>query len=75
MSTVSAPVASLSTVLWQQLGLQAGDTVRVSQGTGSVVLPARLDPTLAATAVRVPAGHTATTALGAMFGAITVDKA
>ena len=71
----AAPVASISTVLWQQLGLQAGDTVRVTQGSGSVVLPARLDPTLAATAVRVPAGHAATVALGAMFGAITVDQA
>jgi NADH-quinone oxidoreductase subunit G len=40
-----------------------------------VVLPARLDPGLAAQAVRVPAGHPDTAALGAMFGAIAVEKA
>jgi NADH-quinone oxidoreductase subunit G len=71
----AAPVASLPTALWQQLGLQAGDQVRVSQGGASVVLPARLDATLAATAVRVPAGHAHTVALGTMFGAIDVVKA
>jgi NADH-quinone oxidoreductase subunit G len=70
-----APVASLPQGLWSQLGLATGDKVRVSQGAGQAVLPAKLDPTLAATAVRVPAGHPDTAALGAMFGAITVEKA
>ena len=70
-----APVASLPQALWNQLGLTAGDTVRVSQGTAQALLPARLDPTLAATAVRVPAGHPDTATLGPMFGAITVEKA
>ena len=69
------PAASLPTALWQQLGLQSGDKVRVSQGAGSVVLPARLDATLAAGVVRVPAGHADTVALGAMFGPIDVVKA
>jgi NADH-quinone oxidoreductase subunit G len=70
----AAPVASLPAALWQQLGLQAGDKVRVSQGAGSVVLPARLDATLAAGVVRVPAGHADTVALGAAFGPIDVVK-
>ena len=39
------------------------------------VLPARLDASLAPTAVRVPAGHPDTAALGAMFGPLTVEKA
>ena len=39
------------------------------------VLAARLDKTLAPTAVRVPAGHVLTAGLGASFGAITVAKA
>jgi NADH-quinone oxidoreductase subunit G len=39
------------------------------------VLPAQLDPTLAANTVHVPAGHPHTASLGAMFGAITVEKA
>jgi NADH-quinone oxidoreductase subunit G len=69
------PVAGIPSALWQQLGLKAGDTVRVAQGEGSAVLAAREDKTLAADAVRVAAGHPATAALGAMFGTITVTKA
>jgi len=70
-----APVASLPVALWAQLGLQPGDRVRVAQGDATVVLPARPDAGLAANAVRVPAGHPDTVALGAMFGVITVAKA
>ncbi len=69
------PLASLSSALWTQLGLQPGDKVVVSQAEAVLVLPAREDATLAATAVRVPAGHPATAALGAMFGPLTVEKA
>jgi NADH-quinone oxidoreductase subunit G len=69
------PAASLPAGLWQQLGLQDGARVRVMQGEGAAVLPARLDATLAADTVRVPAGHLSTAMLGAMFGAITVEKA
>ena len=68
------PVASVPQALWDALGLTAGEMVRVSQGAAHAVLPARLDATLAATAVRVPAGHPDTAALGAMFGAVTVEK-
>jgi NADH-quinone oxidoreductase subunit G len=68
-----APVASLPSALWQRLGLHAGDLVRVSQGTASVLLPAQQDASLAVNVVRVPAGHIGTAALGAMFGAITVE--
>jgi NADH-quinone oxidoreductase subunit G len=71
----TAPVASLPKSLWDQLGLAEGAKVRVSQGEASVVLPARLDAGLAPQAVRVPAGHPDTAALGAMFGAIAIEKA
>ena len=70
-----SPVAHLSRDLWQRLGLAPGDAVRVSQGSAEAVLPAALDATLAATAVRIAAGHRATAALGAMFGPIAVEKA
>src|ERR1700761_685511 len=70
-----APQASLPEKLWADLGLAAGDKVRVSQGGADAVLVARLDKTLAPTAVRVPAGHVLTAALGASFGAISVAKA
>ncbi len=70
-----APVVGVPTALWQQLGLQAGARVRVSQNGATAVLPAREDPSLAATAVRVAAGHASTASLGAMFGAISVAAA
>ena len=70
-----APVVSLPTALWQQLGLQAGAKVKVSQGAASAVLPAREDASLATNVVRVAAGHADTATLGAMFGAISVEKA
>ncbi len=71
----AAPQASLPAALWQQLGLKSGERVRVAQGAASAVLPARLDATLAAGTVRVPAGHPDTATLGAAFGAVTVEKA
>jgi NADH-quinone oxidoreductase subunit G len=70
-----APMVGLPTSLWQQLGLQAGDSVRVSQGNAKVVLPARPDATLATRTVRVPSGQADTAMLGAMFGDIAVEKA
>jgi NADH-quinone oxidoreductase subunit G len=70
------PVAGVSSALAQRLGLGVGvgDAVRVSLGGASIVLPAVVDPTLAAGVVRVPAGHSATLALGPMFGALDVEK-
>jgi NADH-quinone oxidoreductase subunit G len=70
-----APVADLPTALWTRLGLEAGAKVRASMGAASIVLPARLDASLAPSAVRIPAGHPATAALGPMFGALSVEKA
>jgi NADH-quinone oxidoreductase subunit G len=70
-----APVVGVPAALWGQLGLGDGARVRVSQGAAQAVLPARLDATLAANAVRVSAGHADTALLGAMFGAISVERA
>ena len=67
--------AGLPTALWQQLGLQAGGRVRITQGQGSVTLVAREDTSLAEGIVRVAAGHQATASLGAMFGPLTVERA
>ncbi len=69
------PMASLPPALWQQLGLVAGDRVRIKQGEALAELPAKPDATLAANTVRVPAGHDDTAMLGAMFGTLTVEKA
>ncbi|MDO9094371.1 MAG: NADH-quinone oxidoreductase subunit NuoG [Rubrivivax sp.] len=69
------PQVGLPSALWQQLGLKAGDLVRISQGEGHATLQAREDASLADNTVRVAAGHASTAALGAMFGTVTVDKA
>ncbi len=70
-----APIVGVSSALWRRLGLQPGDSVRVTQGPASATLPAREDATLADNALRVAAGHPSTAMLGAMFGAITVERA
>ena len=69
------PVATLPADLWARLGLNKGDRVRVTQAGVTVVLGAACDDTLASDTVCVPAGHPDTAALGAMFGALTVEKA
>ena len=68
------PLVGLPSGLWTQLRLQPGGVVRVVQGQASATLPAREDATLAANAVRIAAGHASTATLGAMFGAIAVEK-
>ena len=70
-----APLAHLPAALAAQLGIKAGDKVKVSQGAGSAILVAGIDARLPANAVRVGAAHPATATLGAMFGAIQVEKA
>ena len=65
---------SVSGALWTQLGLSVGDSVALANEGARLTLPVKLDPSLAATAVRVPAGLPATAPLGAMFGALTVEK-
>jgi NADH-quinone oxidoreductase subunit G len=59
----------------KKLGVQAGETVNVSQGQGSVKLLAAADDKLPKGVVRVATGHAATAALGAMFGTISVERA
>jgi len=71
----AAPQAWLSAAMAEQLGINAGDRVKVSQGQGSATLAAAIDKNLPAGVVRVAAGHGSTAALGAMFGAIAVEKA
>jgi NADH-quinone oxidoreductase subunit G len=68
------PVVGVPSALWRELGLKAGDRVRVSQGHASATLSAREDATLAANTVRVAAGHPSTANLGAMFGAIHIER-
>ncbi len=59
----------------QRLGVSSGDTVKISQGNGSVRLTVQANNLLPAHTLHVAAGHPATAALGAMFGTITVERA
>lgn len=69
------PQAWLHSEELKKLGVQAGATVKISQGQGSANLLAAADDKLPRGVVRVAAGHAATAALGAMFGTITVERA
>lgn len=69
------PQAWLHSEELKKLGVQAGTTVKISQGLGSANLVAAADDKLPRGVVRVAAGHAATAALGAMFGTITVERA
>jgi NADH-quinone oxidoreductase subunit G len=70
-----APKAYLSSALAQKLGIEDGAQVRVKQGNGSALLAAAVDRKLPDNVVRIAAGHASTAALGAMFGAIAVERA
>jgi NADH-quinone oxidoreductase subunit G len=69
------PKATLSAALAEKLGVSEGTTVRVTQGKATVMLACAIDGSLPANVVRVAAAHSATLALGEMFGAISVEKA
>jgi NADH-quinone oxidoreductase subunit G len=67
------PVAGVPSELAAELGIVDGSLVRVHQGETSIVLPARVDPSLAANAIRVAAGHPLSAALGPMFGSLRIE--
>ena len=71
----AVPCVMLHGSQMQKLGLESGDTVKVSQGDASVQLTVQKNDSLPQDAVRVAAGHPATAALGAMFGIMSVERA
>jgi NADH-quinone oxidoreductase subunit G len=70
-----APKVVISSALAEKIGVASGAPVLVKQGEGSVLLTVAVDAGLPANVVRVAAAQIATSTLGAMFGAITVEKA
>ncbi|MEO7727296.1 MAG: molybdopterin-dependent oxidoreductase, partial [Burkholderiales bacterium] len=70
----AAPVAAMNGAQFALLGLQDGDQVRITQGAGSAVLMAARDDKLPAGCVRVAAAHPLTAGLGAMAGAVTLER-
>jgi NADH-quinone oxidoreductase subunit G len=66
------PVAGIPSELAAGRGIVDGTPVRVTSAHGSVVLPARVDPSLASNVLRVAAAHPLTLALGPMTASLEV---
>jgi NADH-quinone oxidoreductase subunit G len=69
----AAPTARMNAAMLAQLGVAAGDSVKV--GAGGTALLARLDGGVPDNCVRVAAAHASTAAVGPLFGALSVSKA
>ncbi len=67
------PVVGVPSEVAAERGIADGAPVRVSCGDASIVLVARIDPSLAADVLRVPAAHPLTAPLGALFGRLEVQ--
>jgi NADH-quinone oxidoreductase subunit G len=68
------PLAWMNRALYEKLGLRDGDALRVRQGTGEAVVAAGVDDKLPADCIRLAAARPETAALGAMFGAVAVER-
>ena len=69
------PSVGVPSELAAEMGIVDGAAVRITQGGASIVLPARVDASLASNVIRVPAGHPLTSALGPMFGDVEIALA
>jgi NADH-quinone oxidoreductase subunit G len=67
--------AWVGSMLAQQLGVKAGERVRVRQGNGEAVVEIAIDERLPAGCVRLAAAHRHTASLGPMFGPVSVERA
>ncbi len=74
-NSAAQPVVMMHSAELQKLGLITGGAVNVTQGGSSVQLNAAANDGMPLGTARVAAGHPATSALGAMFGTITVERA
>ncbi|HYH40964.1 MAG TPA: NADH-quinone oxidoreductase subunit NuoG [Burkholderiales bacterium] len=68
------PVAWLAPALYERLGLVTGDLLRVTQGAGEAVVAVGVEERLPDGCVRLAAGRPETAGLGAMFGAVGVER-
>ncbi len=69
------PQAWINAALMQQLGLEAGATIRLKQGSGEAQVMVACDDRLPNNCVRIAGAHPTTMHLGGLFGAITVERA
>jgi NADH-quinone oxidoreductase subunit G len=70
----AAPVARMNAATLARAGVRDGDFVRVKSDGGDASLAAALDVGLPDNCVRVAAAHATTANLGALFGAIAVER-
>lgn len=68
------PKAWMVSKMLVELGIVAGDRVKVKQGNGIVQLEAACDEKLPMNCVRIAGAHPNTTALGDLFGEIVLEK-
>ena len=69
-----APVAWVSAATYTQLGLAPGDFLRVKQGAGEATVAVGVDERLPDNCVRLAAARPETAMLGAMSGAVAVER-
>jgi NADH-quinone oxidoreductase subunit G len=74
MAASKPPVARCNAATLARFGLTGAASARVRQGDAAVVLPIEADERLADGVVRIAAGHPASAGLGAMFGAIVLER-
>lgn len=70
-----APAARMNAAALARLGVSAGDRLKVGADGAAVELSAQLDNGVPDNCVRIAAAHSATVALGAMFGTLKVERA
>ncbi len=68
------PVAWVNRALYGRLGLAADDLLRVRQGPGVALVPVAVDDRLPDNCVRLAAARPETAGLGAMMGAVSVER-
>jgi NADH-quinone oxidoreductase subunit G len=66
--------AWVGAALAQQLGVGAGERVRVRQGDGEALVEIAIDERLPARCVRLAAAHRNTAGLGPMFGTVRIER-
>ena len=73
-SAVGAPpVATMNGMDLTRLGINDGDSLKISQGSGVVVVSVTKDDKLPAHCIRIPGGHEATAVLGGLFGSVSLE--
>ena len=73
-SAVGAPpLATMNGMDLTRLGINDGDSLKISQGSGVVVVSVKKDDKLPAHCIRIPGGHEATAVLGGLFGSVSLE--